>query len=531
MTVPQISLLDLIGQKAASTATAAATTDRQHFQDVLKTTLDQNTAADAVKSSKADQSPVRESSKQTDTKRAAQTDSNTAVQANAEQQKDDKSKAAAARAAARRMAAQTSAVLAEQDASAAPTPIDMSAPPAPDTATPVVTTQDPSSENTAKPDKNPVNDAAANAADAANAAANAAQTAAIAGAVVLLAPPPANRPQATPEGAGVTEGSSPAAGGIGDLLAKTLDQPAAANSAAGAPVLKSPDPKSADQTSSGMATASLTTDVVLAPTARGDGQGSGQGSSQQQGQTQSQNGGDQKQVDQGNDNRGNSAQQSPSVAPAPTFAPILPQAPSTLGTLLSGAVTSRADTTPTPDSGMEPIGTPVGLGLSAGAGSLTTLRSSETPNASPSPYSPTQQPLPIEQVALAIGRMTNGARSFSMQLNPEHLGSVDVRMEVDAKGKTKVAITAERPETLALLKLDSHHLVKALQDSGVAADQSSLNFSLREQSSNASSDRRSGSGSGQTARGANQATPSDAQDTEIIPVRMSLSRHLYDIHA
>jgi flagellar hook-length control protein FliK len=125
--------------------------------------------------------------------------------------------------------------------------------------------------------------------------------------------------------------------------------------------------------------------------------------------------------------------------------------------------------------------------------------------------------------------MTNGARSFSMQLNPEHLGSVDVRMEVDSKGKTKVAITAERPEPLALLKLDSHHLVKALQDSGVAADQSSLNFSLREQSAN--NDRRGGSGGSQTARGMNQAATPDAQDTEIIPVKMSLSRHLYDIHA
>ena len=531
MTVLKISLLDLLGQNAATTATAVAITDRQHFQDVLKTTLDQNNAADAANAASAakspapDQTPVRASQKQSDSSQPAQTDSDAAAQANQELQKDDKAKAAAARAAARRMAAHADAGLAAQDAPATATSSDNSTP---DAAAVGATAQ------TSAPEKSQGDDPDATTASAADAA-SAAQTAAIAAATVATTATPVAPPPIKAEDSSAAELATASPGGVGDLLTRTLDQPGANNPATGTTVAKSLAAKPEDQTSGGPSTASLTNDVVVAPNARDDGQGSGQGSNQQQSQTQSQNAGDQKQVDQGRDHQADGSQASAAPTPppttAPTSAPIVLQTPAAPGSLLTGVITPRADAAPTSDAETGQVGTPTGLGLSAGPGTLTSLRSSETPSAAPSPYAPAQQPLPIEQVALAIGRMTNGARSFSMQLNPEHLGSVDVRMEVDAKGKTKVAITAERPETLALLKLDSHHLVKALQDSGVAADQSSLNFSLREQNANTSGDRRSGSGSSRTAPGSNQTSATDTPDSEITPVRMSLSRHLYDIHA
>jgi hypothetical protein len=176
----------------------------------------------------------------------------------------------------------------------------------------------------------------------------------------------------------------------------------------------------------------------------------------------------------------------------------------------------------------DPALSATGLGLGEqGFSTLSPVASPEAASGS-SPYAPTHAPFPVEQVALAIGRLAGGARSFNLQLNPEHLGTVDVNMEVDAKGKTKVTISADRPETLALLKVDSHHLVKALQDSGVSADQSSLSFSLREQGSNTAQDRRGGNN--QNGRSAAASAEGELRAV-VAPAQMSLSRHLYDIRA
>jgi flagellar hook-length control protein FliK len=153
----------------------------------------------------------------------------------------------------------------------------------------------------------------------------------------------------------------------------------------------------------------------------------------------------------------------------------------------------------------------------------------QTANAGSATYAMSQQFAPAEQVALAIGRLTDGARSFSMQLNPEQLGAVEVRMDVDAKGKTKLSITADRPETLALLKLDAHHLVRALQESGVTADQGGVSFTLREQGSGSAQDRRPGSE--QTAKTTDATTGDTVAADDATPVKTTLSRHLYDIHA
>jgi flagellar hook-length control protein FliK len=85
-------------------------------------------------------------------------------------------------------------------------------------------------------------------------------------------------------------------------------------------------------------------------------------------------------------------------------------------------------------------------------------------------------------LAVAIAAKTqSGARQFDIRLDPPELGRVEVRLSIDASGKTEAHMTADRPETLNLLQKDSSSLTQALRDAGLDVSQSGLNFSLRGQ--------------------------------------------------
>jgi hypothetical protein len=127
-----------------------------------------------------------------------------------------------------------------------------------------------------------------------------------------------------------------------------------------------------------------------------------------------------------------------------------------------------------------------GTASALAAGPATTAGpSAQTASAAPgsTPAGPTTPAtLPAVQLAMAITRNAagvGGAQSFTLQLKPDHLGTVDVKLDVDAKGHATANFVADRPDTLALLRQDSHHLVKSLNDAGVSTDAGSLNFSLR----------------------------------------------------
>jgi len=85
-------------------------------------------------------------------------------------------------------------------------------------------------------------------------------------------------------------------------------------------------------------------------------------------------------------------------------------------------------------------------------------------------------------------RSQSGAKQFQIRLDPPELGRVDVRLSIDATGKTEAHLTADRPETLNLLQKDSGTLTQALRNSGLDVSQSRLNFSLRDQNSQAGND-------------------------------------------
>jgi hypothetical protein len=89
------------------------------------------------------------------------------------------------------------------------------------------------------------------------------------------------------------------------------------------------------------------------------------------------------------------------------------------------------------------------------------------------------QASPVRQLIPALvhlARTQDGSR-LTVQLAPAELGAVQVRIDRDAGGAVRVALTAERPETLHLLMRDTAQLNIALDAAGLSADRS-ISFHL-----------------------------------------------------
>ncbi|HXP96374.1 MAG TPA: flagellar hook-length control protein FliK, partial [Telmatospirillum sp.] len=91
----------------------------------------------------------------------------------------------------------------------------------------------------------------------------------------------------------------------------------------------------------------------------------------------------------------------------------------------------------------------------------------------------TVQPSPVDQIKVQLSKsLKDGADTLSVQLHPEDLGRVDVKLEMQ-NGQVKATITADRPETLQLLKNDASTLQQSLNNAGLGTDANSLSFQLR----------------------------------------------------
>lgn len=86
---------------------------------------------------------------------------------------------------------------------------------------------------------------------------------------------------------------------------------------------------------------------------------------------------------------------------------------------------------------------------------------------------------PVDQIRVQIGKsLAGGMDSIHVRLHPESMGQVDIKLEMKG-GQVTAAVTADKPETLQLLKNDAASLQQALKDAGLDADSSSLSFHLR----------------------------------------------------
>jgi len=86
----------------------------------------------------------------------------------------------------------------------------------------------------------------------------------------------------------------------------------------------------------------------------------------------------------------------------------------------------------------------------------------------------------VAQVSVMVQRAgLSRVDSLTVQLDPAELGRVEVRLKLDKGGTVHAAVTADRPQTLDMLRNDKASLEKALQSAGLNTDAGSMSFNLR----------------------------------------------------
>lgn len=96
-------------------------------------------------------------------------------------------------------------------------------------------------------------------------------------------------------------------------------------------------------------------------------------------------------------------------------------------------------------------------------------------------YQAPVQQVNLPQVAFEIVRQFDAGNSrFQIRLDPPELGRIDVKLDVDKSGTISARMTVERPETLDLMQRDQRALQLALQQAGLDASRTNLEFSLRQ---------------------------------------------------
>ncbi len=101
-------------------------------------------------------------------------------------------------------------------------------------------------------------------------------------------------------------------------------------------------------------------------------------------------------------------------------------------------------------------------------------------------YQTSQQQLNLPQLAFEMVRqVTQGNTRFQMRLDPAELGRIDVKLDIDNSGRVHARLMVEKSETLDLMQRDQRALERALQQAGLDQSKTTLEFSLRQNSSGA----------------------------------------------
>jgi hypothetical protein len=122
--------------------------------------------------------------------------------------------------------------------------------------------------------------------------------------------------------------------------------------------------------------------------------------------------------------------------------------------------------------------------------------------------------VPVRQLAtpilsVAAGTTAGSARTVTLTLRPAELGRVELRVARAEDGTLAIRLSAETPETLALLRNDQAALDRALTQAGLTTEQRHLSFDL---SAGGNSQQQAGGG-GQSAE--HQGRPASEPETEI----------------
>lgn len=87
-----------------------------------------------------------------------------------------------------------------------------------------------------------------------------------------------------------------------------------------------------------------------------------------------------------------------------------------------------------------------------------------------------------EQVSVAIRQAAgDGADQITVQLDPVELGRIEIKLHMHKDGATQLLFLVDKPETFDALSRDARMLEQSLQESGIKADTSGMQFNLRQQ--------------------------------------------------
>ena len=91
----------------------------------------------------------------------------------------------------------------------------------------------------------------------------------------------------------------------------------------------------------------------------------------------------------------------------------------------------------------------------------------------------------VDQIKINITKSAvKGIDKIDIQLKPEDLGRIEVKMQIGKDGKLQAHIISSKPEVMEILQRDVSSLEKAFKDAGFETNNQSFTFSFKEQENN-----------------------------------------------
>lgn len=144
--------------------------------------------------------------------------------------------------------------------------------------------------------------------------------------------------------------------------------------------------------------------------------------------------------------------------------------------------------------------------VQADSATLPTESSAAAPRVVQAGYQTSQQQINLPQIAFELARQVDsGNTRFQIRLDPPELGRIDVKLDIDSNGQVNARLTVEKAETLDLMQRDQRALERALQQAGLDANKTNLEFSLKQNPFAGDQNERSGHESGTADLGEDNA--------------------------
>nr|WP_248307064.1 flagellar hook-length control protein FliK [Devosia sp. 1635] len=212
----------------------------------------------------------------------------------------------------------------------------------------------------------------------------------------------------------------------------------------------------------------------------------------------------------------------PAASTATPLTPTTPTAPTLAQPSIEPDPALGTDSQPTAetDAKLAPAAAEPPLDAAAAKSLPSALNRAEVAAAALRPVQPgyqtTQQQLNLPQLAFELVHQANAGNShFQIRLDPPELGRIEVKLEFDAAGQVNARLIVDKSETLDLMQRDQRGLERALQQAGLDASKTNLEFSLRQNPS--PGDGRQGNGQEQERRGSFGGGPSGG-DADPLPL-------------